>query len=1086
MLSEKEKCISLMLKARYGDTAAGAFEGGIEVLGHTNDDRMHQSAHSLREVLSMILNYERKNSDKKAPSKEGRDSKQGYGQSLALAASRGLGQSPDDALFKGMSDINKALQSIAHHSHQTPYHEYKELVDKYEDLLESFLKLHFDALDDVTRMMNVADPTREDFEKLRTLLSKNPSIYDYFFRNAGPNWLCRLDAEHYIPPPPAPDAQPARLASACRAQSVYLARHAAGSPDLAARLLASILSLDLGTHYPHVQLLAVRAALAMPPACALPVARQLRPGRGGRPFSHSIATAETADLVVRLTESGHVDDAVSLARALLSVRHRARFAAGLLDDIVNVSGTVEPDITDYFFSRALETVAPPLFRAAPILATKLLAGLLARTIRLENLARRENERDGDLSIHWRPAMENHPQNRSLDFKSGLVGALAGLLVETGNRSVPDLKNALQHLAAKRYPVFRRIELHIYRHFPDDFKDQVSAAIDDRFGQLHLRREYFHLLNTCFPALPAPDRKKYLDRVLGGPGGTYMKRARELERTRNGPPAEQAARRWKVGHLAPVREHLGKEEKDLVGDLALDEGPAHPDFVAYHESIRVGIRSTRLKKGMPPDEVIAALRSYRAKGDTIYGGGNDDDGDTPYAFQDRCEAEPREYSARAADLARLHPHLRAAFIRAMRTASDKGADVHWDGILDVCEAAVEPGGGGRIVQDGNAQAVADMASLFRSALGKDHVDGPRGARVWKLLAAMATVGPDEDEMEWDAGAARPGGARARAAPLCSPGATVFLAAGEYALWRSRHFAGEPPLEPDVRLLFESYLGNDALHTTSKHAAIGHLLPLLYYYDRDWIRGLLPRLFGDGAGTPAHAAWAGYLDHSPDPASFGDMIRMYRAAVASPRRPPPEGGRDFMAYSEQLVNHVTQGHLLGMGDAGDVFCAMVEKSNKSARSHCAWIIYLILKEHKENQVESFNPERFRRIWEGNLLEHHEFLAVWVEFSPLEPEDTLRLLHGTLESGGASGAAAPMLLVRELQKFAGAHPDMVLACLEDMTRNEPLHEEIRMGMDELPGMLKEIIGGGSERERVVALVHRLGEMGYNECGKVLGGGA
>lgn len=82
--------------------------------------------------------------------------------------------------------------------------------------------------------------------------------------------------------------------------------------------------------------------------------------------------------------------------------------------------------------------------------------------------------------------------------------------------------------------------------------------------------------------------------------------------------------------------------------------------------------------------------------------------------------------------------------------------------------------------------------------------------------------------------------------------------------------------------------------------------------------------------------------------------------------------------------------------------------------------------------------------------------------------------------------MMLVRELQKFAGAHPDMVLACLEDMARDEALHGEIRLGVDELPGMLGKIIKGGSDRERVAALIHRLGEMGYNECGEVLGGGA
>ena len=112
------------------------------------------------------------------------------------------------------------------------------------------------------------------------------------------------------------------------------------------------------------------------------------------------------------------------------------------------------------------------------------------------------------------------------------------------------------------------------------------------------------------------------------------------------------------------------------------------------------------------------------------------------------------------------------------------------------------------------------------------------------------------------------------------------------------------------------------------------------------------------------------------------------------------------------------------------------------------------------------------------------MWVECSPLGPKETLELLHGTLKSGG--GGATPMMLVRGLRRFAGEHSDMVLACLEDMVRDEALHEEIRLGRDDLPGLLRAVHRGSSDRERTAALVNRLGEMGYNECGGILGGGA
>ena len=599
--------------------------------------------------------------------------------------------------------------------------------------------------------------------------------------------------------------------------------------------------------------------------------------------------------------------------------------------------------------------------------------------------------------------------------------------------------------------------------------------------MYVRHEYYHLLNSCFPLISEGTRKNYLDMVLTGPGASYMKRARELEQLGRGPSVKESVRRWKARRLAPVRDHLDKKEKELVGDLVQAPEPAHPDFVVYRGSVRIGVVDTQLKGGMAPDEVIDALRSAYPQGRRI----KDSDG-TPHTFQNYCESEPREYSLRSARLAGLHPEMQSAFLRAMRAALDKDTDIVWDKVLHLCESAVKSAKDGRIERDDAVHIVDAVSYLLYSALGKDRMDYRLRERVWKVVCSTAAVVLGDDLRAWDARGAGPA-YDGMTALLNSPGAMAFLAVGRYAAWCSRHSDTRPYFVPEARQLFESYLDNDRLHTPPRHAAVGHLLPSLYWYDREWIRGRLRSVFGAGAGTLAQAAWAGYLSSDPDPSVFGDVIHMYRAAVSSPLPTPPEEARDFMTYNERLINHVVQGHLLRMGDTDDIFDTLAKKSNRNTRSHCAWIVYLILKGHRENPLESLDPGRFREIWARNQLGPHEFLARWAEFSPLDPGETLSLLHKALKmrSGGTTGAM-PMMLIEGLQRFLGEHPSMVLACLEEMAVDDAMREEFAHADKVLPDMLKALLAAGDTRDRAAKLVHLLGEMGHNKYGRLLGGEA
>ena len=1073
MLSEKEVKIARMLEGRYGEEVAGAFRGGIMVLDHDNEDRVCQSAHSLREVLVMIYKREKLDSKKEPKGEAEKGDKRGFAHNLSVVMNRVGQPTYDDTLYRRIAKNKGVLDGIAHHSGRQDEAKYRSTVREFEELLEELLAPHFKALDDVERLIKKQAPAKSDFEELETLLSKNDSLRDYFFQNAGPEWLARLMEEGYFSRSHRTKGRDGGGISADRMQAGYLAGCAKEMPEMAAGPLASMLEAGGWPQDPMVQLHAVRAALAMPPDHALIIARQIRPGWRGHPLHYSVAVQEVGELAVHLAGS-HAGDAVKLAETILSVTNQTQFRTDIGGDFITVHCDAKPVVGSHYFKLALKDAVPRLFDKAPVQTTAMLVRRLAGIIHMENTALPESERDGDASVYWRPAIEDHPNNPP-DFKSDLVGALAKLLVKLGKRSIAELKEALQALAKKGYPVFRRIELHVYRALPEAFENEINAAVGACFGRREMKHEYFWLLRDRFRHLPEAVRKRYLNRVADGPGESYVQIAGELEREGRGPPAEAAMRRWKANRLAPVRDQLTEAEMGIVGDAVREDfRSACPDFVVQYGPTRVGIDTTSLKKGLEPDAVMKALRSYGGRGDSFW----NTDG-TPERFQEYCNEYPGEYSKRAGELAGYHPRLRAALFVGLQAAAGKNGGIDWDGVLGLCASTVKSVTDGSAAFGDETMALGTAAALFRTALNRDLIEHSKRDEVWGLLEGMVMLG-GEDDLSDEERAAQTGGDAASTIHNAVGGMTL-LAAGEYAMWRSRHAGEKPSLAPEVKGLLDRYIDVNVPNTPSRHAAVGHILPLLYRCDKGWIQGRIKGIFGDGTGELSRAAWAGYLANGPDRDSYGDMVRMYRADVASPKSPSVDDGDDFMPYSEGLINHVTRGHLLRMGEADGLFEDMAKNLNKSGRSSCTWIVQQILKEQNGHGYDSFDNERFRNMWKNKRFAFNDSLSGWVEFSPLEPEETLELLHGSLEA--APDDARPMFLLRELRPFVDGHPEKVLACLEDVAYNESLHEEIRFGGDGLQSILKTLLKNGPTRQRATEVINRMGELGYNEYCALLG---
>lgn len=141
VLGDREKRMAAALESKYGEKVARAFRGGIEVLYSASEDKVAQSAHSLREVLDMIVKADKGGDkrDDRLPEEEG-DSKKDtrFARDLDAVMIPGRRKLPDDTLYKKIVKNRVELLRIAHHGTPPPADKYRRTVDEFEELLEDY------------------------------------------------------------------------------------------------------------------------------------------------------------------------------------------------------------------------------------------------------------------------------------------------------------------------------------------------------------------------------------------------------------------------------------------------------------------------------------------------------------------------------------------------------------------------------------------------------------------------------------------------------------------------------------------------------------------------------------------------------------------------------------------------------------------------------------------------------------------------------------------------------------------------------------------------------------------------------------
>jgi hypothetical protein len=127
--------------------------------------------------------------------------------------------------------------------------------------------------------------------------------------------------------------------------------------------------------------------------------------------------------------------------------------------------------------------------------------------------------------------------------------------------------------------------------------------------------------------------------------------------------------------------------------------------------------------------------------------------------------------------------------------------------------------------------------------------------------------------------------------------------------------------------------------------------------------------------------------------------------------------------------------------------------------------------------FDSKAFRKIWKDNKLTNNQELRTWVEFSPFNKNETIRL-HNSLKKSTKS-IRFLSLLVEQLESYAESNPQLTLKCLDLIIHSISEDPEIHMASENLKNVLRILLKSKNKNtsKKAESLIHYLGELGYNE---------
>ncbi len=936
-------------------------------------------------------------------------------------------------------------------------------------------------------------PNTQDAAKLKKSVPDSYHTRRYFFdRLKAPDWLAPLQKEGFFdhPPSPRPDEERGLVSFSIWPQSGYLARISSSAPESVRDLILSLSDID----NPYIMEDLLQAANKMPANVAKDLVPQVLQWLEKQYGPYRIEVV--GDLAAQLAEGGEHAEALDLARALLRVDPTS---AG--EQVRRGRVRRHSDTWDY--QRILANSVPRIVACVGEPAFTMLCDLLEQAV-LISASAHERRRVDDYSNMWHDAVESDSDSTHGDVRSLLVAAVRDAALRIVDDRRISAGNVVRVLERRRWPIFRRIALHVLRVVPDSPRSMVAKRLVRKrsFARIaHGEHEYAILLRDAFGRLRDEEQRAILSWIASGPDLTVYRR--RYEHHIGTPPSDcdvdGYVRQWKYDRLALIADHLPSVWSERYEQYRAEVGKREPLDVSYHRHsfAWVGTESPKSADELNAMEVqglVEFLRDWRSDGRF--------DGPSYDGLEEQLTEAVAAVPTRYAEAARTfrglcRPGYVTALLYGFRRAVEGDKRFNWSGVLDLCTWVL---GQPIEVEDTVPYSSTDdhswstaryvIAMLMEKAFVKGSGLPLRlRAKAWAVLQVLADdfeVRPNPD------GDVQSGGTDGEQPALDTTRSNAIEAVIRYAVWvcgRSADHAS-PGLcaVPEARAVLERHL--DPLHDPSVpvRMAYGRFLPSLVWLDMQWVRDNVGRVFPQEQRWVhlRRSAWNAYLKFCQPYSNVLDVLTgEYEWAVE--QLPSTDG--PFGKSDEDLAQHLMVYYWWGKIDlqaGGNLLQMFFSEASDELRSHAISFIGRSLGP-EESRLPPVLVDRFMRLWDWRVAEvrqsadKHAYwreisaFGWWFKSSKFPREWAKEQLYTAVQLVG--WIEPEEIVLKQLVDEVHSDPDMVLDCLDRVFHTAVETEGWRADSLLKPAhaILEQALQIETARSRALGIVNSFGAAGY-----------
>ena len=924
-------------------------------------------------------------------------------------------------------------------------------------------------------------PTPEQIARVKQLATSPEELAYFFDRLTSPDWLPLLRDGGLLGNPPEPIERGDGVMFPFWPASRYMVRIAADAPGA----VADTLWATRDARNPRVWWDTVDALVNMPPEHStrfIPLIKRWV----HHPWRLGLETS-TAKLVHHLITDGAHDEALDLARSL------ARLAVP--DGWPEGEPWVVLDNYDYgeeipAIGRALAAFGP----TGPGALVEELEAFLA-----VERPPGEDDRHADLSIIWRPAIEDHEQNWDHDREAKLVVAIRDGFEEVLNRSPEELEGVVTSLLASSWPVVHRVGLHLLVARGEQAPALVEQVLTNRhlLADEHHRHEFYRLLKSSFGALTTEAKRRFVENVR-----SVAEAAASAAEHRPGAESDivrkVTIRRW----LGAVSDYLEEGERaELEAAQAGTGQDPHPDFPVHHMSWMGSTSplSSEELRDRDPDEVL----DYLATWEEPPGFGPHDSAEgLAQQLAEAVTEDPARFAPTAPKYLGLKPTYFNGLINGLQKAIQNEKTFDWEPVLAACEVAIakadEPPTEDR---DATWQGIriTVVRLLDRGLEGKPgEIPFTARERVWSLIARLVE---DPDPTPADEARYGPPNMEPETYSLNTTRGAAFHALFLYLFWCHRQAGSPKPWSivehaPEASAVLDAHLDPERDPSVGVRAAYGWWLSYVLDRDPDWVRDRAARIVGRAQTDLERAAWESFLFRSNGSVAahevFAQAYAGYAEDLAARDRKPEMSGRAGNPI-QFFIDHLVKPWLWRPGMREALPLRTLLASGK------AWLAAEVVEEAGRligrTEAKDIPPElaaAYRELWtfvleatvnlEGDDLKKALAPFAWWFDSELSGEWTLPELLRLLEIGITPDP--DFAVFRRLPSFAADHPEETLRVIEGLAEDGDERWTLRVHEGEIRQVLEVSIRSDNEliRAWAEAVVHRLGRLGLGGLASLL----